>query len=261
MGTGRFGFASQLGCHADMPFDHLPENGASFGGGSAKAVLEEIARILRRKQAAPFVAQALRKEYPNYSQLTGLSVNANGLEKSRGHSFRSKGDRWVVNLRASTISLETSFYDAFSDFEDRLKSILSAAQKIIDTEYFTRIGLRYINSVPFKRQELGSWVNPVLVGPLAQGIYGDAEEHSQRVSGRTECGGFLFTHGITQNSEGAHADYLLDFDFFQEDVAVKDSMEVVKRLHTAEFSMFMWSLAEKAKNELGQSTIKTSGAK
>lgn len=206
-------------------------------------------------------AQALRKEYPNYSQLTGLSVNANGLEKSRGHSFASKGNRWAVNLRASTISLETSFYNAFSDFENRLESVLSAAQKIIDTEYFTRIGLRYINSVPFKRQEIGSWVNPVLVGPLAQGVYGDAEEYSQRVSGRTECGGFLFTHGITRNSEGAHVDYLLDFDFFQEDVAVKGSMDVVKRLHTAEFSMFMWSLAEKAKNELGHSTIKASGAK
>ena len=53
--------------------------------------------------------------------------------------------------------------------------------------------------------------------------------------------------------------YVLDFDFFKEDVAVADTLDIVRQLHDLEFSMFRWTLGEKAIEHLGPSDLKEGG--
>lgn len=199
-------------------------------------------------------AKALRKEFPNYASSAAVNINADGVDRARGHIFRSRDNAWVVNLRASSISLETSSYDSFASFKTRIESLLAAAKQVVDTDFFTRIGVRYINTVPFKIDEIDKWVNPSLVGPLAAGTFGDAQEHSQRVCGTTKCGGFLFSHGIGAIS-ALESEYVLDFDFYREDIAVAESMVVVNQLHKEEFNMFMWSLGPRGREHLGTSDL------
>lgn len=129
-------------------------------------------------------AKAVRKEYPSYSFLKNVNVNPGGLAQSNAHSFRSKKGRWTVTLRAAALSLETSNYDSFSEFEERLGFVLKAAEGPIDSDYFTRVGLRYINAMPFDPSEIKQWVNPALVSPLGEGTFGDVEEHWQPFAGR-----------------------------------------------------------------------------
>ncbi len=201
-------------------------------------------------------AKALRKEYPTYELLNDVNLNPGGVAQAIVHSFRSKKGRWAVTLRAAAVSLETSNYDAFGEFVDRLSLILEAAKITIDSDFFTRVGLRYINTVPFDRSTICEWVNPALVRPLGDGTFGDADEHLQLVRGRTNEGGYTFRHRLLNATPGGTRDYELDFDFYSEDVPVTETIETVKRLHDLEFSMFMWSLGPKAKVELGSSTPK-----
>ncbi len=200
-------------------------------------------------------SKALRKEYPSYELLNDVNLNLGGVAHANAHAFRSRRRRWSVILRASALSLETSRYDAFDNFAKRLAFVLEAAKATIDSDFFTRVGLRYINAFPFSSDEINQWVNPALVSPLGEGTFGDVDEHSQTVRGITTAGGYRFQHGLATGGK----EYFLDFDFYREDVTVAETLNVVRTLHELEFSMFLWSLGPKARQDLGPSTLKGNG--
>ena len=202
-------------------------------------------------------AHALRKEYPFHSLVKSVNVSQGGVSQaSNAHTFRSKNGRWTVSLRAAALSLESTQYDSFHVFEQRLSFVLKAAERVIDSDFLTRVGLRYINAVPFDVDRIGQWVNPTLVEALARGVYGDVDEHSQRVRGATAEGGYTFQHGVSVEPTDGKREYVLDFDFFREDVGVAEALTVVRRLHDLEFAMFVWSLGDAAKSHLGPSNLK-----
>ena len=199
-------------------------------------------------------ARELRKEYPIYESQADLDVSAAKVAKSHAHVFISRKSKWKVSLRASAISLETSHYDSFPEFRERLAFVLDKAKKVIDSDFFTRVGLRYINAIPFGNEDVSSWINPALVGVLSAGVYDDIKECSQRIIGVTSYGGYLFRHGLEQGHQSKS--YVLDYDFYSEDVPVVETLSVLDDLHQREFSMFSWALGERAKEYLGPSTPK-----
>jgi len=77
-----------------------------------------------------------------YDLLKNVNLNPGSLAQSNAHSFRSKKGKWTVTLRAAALSLETSSYDSFSEFEKRLGFLLKAAEGTIDSDFFTRVGLK-----------------------------------------------------------------------------------------------------------------------
>lgn len=201
-------------------------------------------------------AKALRKEYPTHARQQHLQVSGDAVDRVHGHVFRSKNARWTVTLKSSSVTIETSQYDSFNEFHERTKSLLGVAAGVIDTEFFTRIGLRYINVIPFIADEIGDWVNPALVAGLAAGIYGDVTEHSGRIAGFVGDGKFLLQHGLGDNPATNSRAYVLDFDFSQEDVEVAQAPQVVRELHDREFEFFKWCLGPKAIEHLGESDLK-----
>jgi uncharacterized protein (TIGR04255 family) len=201
-------------------------------------------------------AKAVRKDYPNYQARNEVNMGPGGVARANIHAFSSKGSRWTVTIRASSISLETTHYNSYADFEKRLDGVVQAAGKVVDSDFFTRIGLRYINAVPFNIEEIREWINPALVGPLGEGIYGVVQEHSQRVSGSLEDGGgYLFQHGVGVQEGTGKLEYALDFDFFGEDIPVTEALSVARKLHANQFAMFMWSLGDKGKEFLTESKL------
>lgn len=199
-------------------------------------------------------SKALRASYPIQEMGETLRMGGSQVSRSNVHVFKSKKKHWSVTLRASSVTLETANYTSYDEFKTRLAELLQAVKPVIDADFFTRIGLRYINAVPFKIDEIDKWVNPALVAPLSQGIYGDPIDHGGRVAGRTAVGGFLFQHGVNGDALEKQ-EYSLDFDLFAEDVAFDDALETTQKLHDLEFSMFRWSLGPAALENLGPSKI------
>ncbi|HVW63469.1 MAG TPA: TIGR04255 family protein [Nitrosospira sp.] len=200
------------------------------------------------------LARSLRKEYPMYELQDELNVLAGRPTKSRAHLFTSRKSLWKVSLRSSAISLETSRYDSFPEFRKRLAFIVEAAKETIDSDFFTRVGLRYINAIPFNDEDIGTWINPSLVGVLSDGAYGRIQECFQRLTGLTPFGGYLFQHGLEQGESGKTG-YILDYDFYCEEIAVSNVLDMVDELHSAEYSMFSRALGDRAKEYLGPSTL------
>ena len=192
-------------------------------------------------------AQALRKDYPNYQHATDFVL---GGEKTNVHLFRSLDNGWTVSIRTSSIVIEAMRYTSFERFEERLVKILRAASQVIDSEFFTRVGLRYINALPWNKEEIHQWIRPELSGVVSLPELGQLRECFQRLSGPTDTGGFLLQHGLGVNTSTHKNEYILDFDFFQENVEVKDTAELVRAMHKQEFDLFWWALGPKAQEAL-----------
>lgn len=222
-------------------------------------------------------AKALRKEYPNQATVKSLNLEL-GNDSSAStlhHTFKSRGSKWAVSLRSAAVVLETKDYSSYKEFRARLVEILRAATQVIDSDFYTRIGLRYINALPYDRTSIDEWVNPCLVGVLGSGLLGEPTEYAGRVMGATDIGGYIMQHGILggagrQQNIGAlslganteietqgstQAEYSIDFDLYAEDVQAEDALQTIDRLHDLEHSLFDWAIGPAARAYLGPSIL------
>lgn len=201
--------------------------------------------------------KAIRHDYPTYEDRREVRLNSSGPDQpNRVHTFVSKSRRWTVAVRQSSLALETAHYETFDLLLERLGRLLPAAEKLAESNFFTRIGLRYINALPVDADSVDGWVNPELVGPLARGTFGSPSEYWQHVRGASTAGGYSFRHGIgTDPAQGGNR-YMLDLDFFREDVDASEVVPTVRALHADLYALFSWSLGDAARSHLGPSTLK-----
>jgi uncharacterized protein (TIGR04255 family) len=194
---------------------------------------------------------AVRRTFQTHDLISKVNLSPAKVEHGNAHRFTTPKGRWTAILRNSSVSLETFQYNSFEDFEENLRVIVNAASQMIDSEFYTRIGLRYINLLPIEGGGVDGWVNPVLIAPLATGVLGDSSEFAGQVRGNTACGGYYFQHGIgVDQAASASKGYVLDFDFYCDDVPVANAWETIRALHSEEHSLFRWALGPKAQAHL-----------
>ena len=216
---------------------------------------------LETKEPTAF-QKAIRKEYPFYDAQQGFDVGddgAAGNRETRRYLFRSKDQKWTVALRSFSLALDTTKYKDFEDFEDRVKYVLDRSRDIIDADFFTRVGLRYINNIPIDEDDLSGLISPQLVSNVTEGVFGTVEEYRGIVQGYTDVGQYSFRHGILKkaaNKENPTKVYVLDFDFFDENVDFDDVLKKLRSFHDLNFSFFRWCLGDKAVAALGKATGK-----
>jgi uncharacterized protein (TIGR04255 family) len=201
--------------------------------------------LLELEETAPVKFQtAIRRDYPRYERRTNFKFHI-GMEHTREpeYHFTSVNKKWTVRVTTSAVSLETDNYSGFTEFMKRIKGIVAAANQFIDSPLFTRVGLRYVDAIPVPRQEFDQWVNEELVRPLMGGRYGQPEMCWQIIQGACESGNFTFQHGIRKETPG---DYILDFDFFKEDVEIKSVETVLRALHKESLKLFFWAIVNKS---------------
>lgn len=208
--------------------------------------------LLELETKPPLQLQArLRKKYPGYEKQELLDRNSlEGVPGRYRYLFRSKTGDWTITIHSGAISLETRKYTAFEDFFDRLNELLDFSAPLIDSDFFTRVGLRYINKIPVRDGELNGWVNDELSSPLINGPYGQVTAYTSEVRGYTEIGEYMFRHAVKERKGGVDA-FVLDFDYFKEDVELKDTPTLIRAFNKINFSFFYWCLGHKAITELG----------
>lgn len=155
--------------------------------------------------------KALRKDFPNYERQQ--SVGVNGTEKEVRHLLRSKKGDWLVSFKAWSIALETSRYTYFDEFFTQLQTVITKSRPFLDTDFFTRVGLRYINEVRIEDGNLQGWIRDDLIAPILKGVYGPVDRFLQEVRGTTRSGKYTFRHGIAGLEEDKRNLYTVDFDF------------------------------------------------
>ena len=194
------------------------------------------------------LALALRHDYPMQAPVHSVEIGPAGTQRLTAHSFKSRQQDWAVTLRANAVSLETSRYTTFEELRRRLAALLPQVASVIDSDFFTRVGLRYINVVPFPSQQPVPWINLDLCKPVLSGMFGDIAEFNGRVAGPTNVGSYLLQHGVLLDITAGRAlpEYSIDIDTAAENVEQVNVLEVVDKLHDHEFSLFSWAIGPAA---------------
>lgn len=194
---------------------------------------------------------AVRKMLPLYETPQALTLSLGSPMKSQGviHQFTTKRKDMVFTFKPDSLTLQTNKYRSFEEFSELLKKIVEEALPIVDTDFFTRVGLRYINGVEYSRSDLRSlngWINPQLVSTLTSGVYGSISQCIQVIQGFIPEGNYVFRHGISGEGEPTGNDYLLDFDFYAETIEANETFERLRIFRQRTYEFFMWALGERA---------------
>ena len=220
--------------------------------------------LLEYEEKKPIpLATLLRKDYPHYQLERGVNIAPGLVEKDLvKHVFLSKKRDWVVSFNSSSLSLETKDYTRFEDFSARLTRLIEQTREFLDTDFYTRVGLRYINEIPMEKDDptggWEGWIQPDLVKPWVDGTYGAVDRFFQEVSGRTTAGRYTFRHGVGGATPSGGPKYILDFDFYEQDVPVNDTLALVTEFNAVNFQFFTWATGPKAIARLGKATPKES---
>jgi uncharacterized protein (TIGR04255 family) len=174
------------------------------------------------------------------------------------HILRSRKSDWTISLKESAFSVETSKYPGFPEMRERVMQVVAAASKVIDSEFFTRVGLRYINVIDSGSDPVGGgWVNPELVTPLLSDYFRGVQEYAGKLQLGGEEGGCLLQHGIRMkpqsdkdDAEPVWPDYLVDLDVFRNGVPVDDAGKAIDAMHAQAFDVFDWAIGPAARDYL-----------
>jgi uncharacterized protein (TIGR04255 family) len=194
----------------------------------------------------------LRKDFPHYERQHSVNLN-DPQEKEVRHLLRSKKGDWLVSLKSSSIAIETSKYTHFDDFLQQIRLVFDRCRPLLDTDFFTRVGLRYINEVPIEDGKIEGWVRDDLVKPLVTGVYGTVDRFIQEVRGSTRFGKFTFRHGIAGIEPEKPSLYTIDFDFYHESIEADAVLALISDFNRESFSFFLWAIGPKVKERLGKS--------
>jgi uncharacterized protein (TIGR04255 family) len=218
--------------------------------------------LLEYEEKKPIkLATLLRKAYPHYEAERGVNIARGIVEKDIvRHVFLSKKRDWLVSFTSSALSLESKKYIRFEDLSGRLETLIDRTREFLDTDFYTRVGLRYINVIPMESDESATrwegWVNPDLVKPWIDGTYGAVSHFIQEVAGATSAGQYTFRHGVGGTTSSGDPEYKLDFDFYKQDVPIDDTLGLVTEFNAINFQFFSWAAGPKAIARLGKATAK-----
>ena len=212
--------------------------------------------LLELEAKPPHAFQKLiRKAYPTYeAQVVDMGSGEEALKENR-YLFRSMDTHWIVSVKSFALSLETSKYLAFEDFFDRLMVVLRSAEQFIDADFYTRLGLRYINKIPIQDGDPNEWVNSELLAPANSNVLGTLSKYACVLIGSLENGNYAMRHGFGEESkaaEGSKPEYTLDVDYYCENLAAAAVAERVKEFNRMNFKLFTWCLGPKARAMLGE---------
>lgn len=202
------------------------------------------------------IVSALRKDYPHLELGNEVTLGFAGGPSGSNHvhTMRSSKQTWAVTLKQSSIVIETTAYSEFSNMRTRVLQVVKAAEKVIDTDFFTRIGLRYINVIDNGTDPVLGWVNPELVEPLRSGNFSSVSEFAGKLLVQAADGGCLLQHGVRPkppvNNIPVAPEYSIDIDTFRTDVPIDQVAAALEAIHSQGFDMFDWALGPAAREYL-----------
>ncbi|MEJ7569167.1 MAG: TIGR04255 family protein [Gaiellaceae bacterium] len=208
------------------------------------------------------------ERYPLAQKLQNSEVaigpgGASPVATVEGLRFASVDGKWTCSLLPDFVSLETSDYRDWADFEARLREVLAVLQAVVKPRVETRLGLRYVNELSLEAVTKPSdWLNflqsPLVADLAAEHPFAEslATRHSVLQLDAGDGARLHFRHGLAGESAGAedhNLTYILDFDCFRQKERLLDIDEMLveaDRFNTLITSAFQWCLTDALWKEL-----------
>ncbi len=207
------------------------------------------------------IQKRLRNKFPNYHLVNNTElVPGAGTRTKVIHEFHGKSGKERVTLSEGNLALSTSAYTNYDDFRDKYKYVFDIVFPYLETDFFTRLGLRYVNRItaPNIRKDLTGWINESLVSHVASGVFGSVDGLKMEVHGTIdEYSKYVFRSGLVASRNSmdtpdnpSNVDFILDFDCFKQDVDANEVFSLLDLYNKTNYNFFWWCLGNKAKSEL-----------
>ena len=227
-----------------------------------------ITSIEKKEFISPF-QEALRHGYPTLLQDNGIEISfgpqGGGFAHKKIWRMLDKSGKWRVSLGENFLSLETTEYPGRSEFLKAFSSILEKLLTAFQPDMLERIGLRYINRIPFEnRTHLATLVKPEVLGLVRE----EPQPHLQSSLTDTHFAlpdGFglhgkwgLLSSGQTYDPTvlppSGQESWILDLDAYVEeklDFHVQEIGQRLNRLAEFDYRLFRYAVTDTLLEECG----------
>lgn len=189
---------------------------------------------------------------------TGVQAITN--QAVRGWRLRAKDDSWASLIMPDFFTVETTQYDEWAYFRDRVTSVANAVATEVRPTIEQRIGLRFINEIRHAEvQTIEDWrrfINPALLGLIADETLGGAIAAAQQLlqidggEGRV----VVLRHAAVRSPERQPRwIYLLDCDCSiqrGQGFDVSSALDAAEGLHSLALQVFQYAITEDFLREL-----------
>lgn len=200
--------------------------------------------------------EQIRSRFPVFAEERGIQLGVAGNQPFLAANeptwqFKSVDENWTVSLTSSFVALKTTGYRDFEDFLVRLSPVVEGFQAIYEPEFYTRLGLRYVNRlvIPKKGDECVNWhelLNAELAGAFANPVLKNGiVETKHHLVLQTDDGqiGWRYSRDIGQTDGQAAERYILDFDHYATgQILCGDVARKLIIFNDAIYRLFRWCL-------------------
>ncbi len=198
-------------------------------------------------------AKALRKRFPFFERMNELKVGPSGASQDVVHQLRTRDNSVRIAITTSAISIETGQYQSYELIRKDVEAVAAATAKLIDSTFFTHVGLRYVNRIPIPG-DLDTWINPLLNAAVRSGALGVVRLNMTEVRGMPKSGGaYVLRYGFTPSPDGQF--YTLDLDFSDSGLDVPSALPRLDALRTEANNLFEWCIADGTREAMLSSTV------
>ena len=215
-----------------------------------------LLEISQESQVVATVQKAVREKFPIYNNNLSANLTPVGMSHEVSHEFRDKTQKSVISLSNTSVTYSTRNYTSFSDAIRQCEFLIETVVPHLQTNYFTRVGMRYINklSIVNSLSSIDEWINKDVVKVVSTGVLGTLSGFKVQYDGSIdEMAKYLFRCGIADNGKlnvNSNVSLVLDYDYSRLDVDVDSALQILGDFHDKHFSFFWWCLGEKAKEDL-----------
>lgn len=224
--------------------------------------------VLARYGAPGFLApmqDALSAKYPRFGeeQQVSITLGPGGIVPAPPpvplSRFRDLEDRWSVAVARDFISLETTIYERWEEFRERICEVLEAAQGL-GIPARERLGLRYVNEISHPDVtgpiDWTRFINERLLGMVGGEELGQDVIHAlEEIQLREGDGTLVVRHGHVgaEASQSNKPFYLLDVDFYDDSPRSFDAgatLEQLDTFHATTHNLFEESVTDDLRKHL-----------
>jgi len=184
------------------------------------------------------------------------------------YNFKSEDQRWQLSITKDFITLSTSAYERYEQFQKRFREVAEVFERIYKPSFYTRVGLQYQDLII--RSKLGledkNW-SDLITKYIASELYDSdlapsIESIIKNLILKTEHGQVNFKHGLVTVKEPEtnkdEAAYLLDADFYIEQKIGSDRnvWNILDQFNKSARKLFRWSITDTLHNAMRPQPVK-----
>lgn len=224
--------------------------------------------VLLRFDEPSFIApfqEALRGRYPRSAleQQVDLLVGSQGPITGPAKALwrlRSAEGAWTVSLAPDALSLETTAYERWEGFAERIEEVFDSGVQSFGLEFRERLGLRYVDEIHHPEGDSPAlWrrlLNPDLLGLVGGELLGEDIIHAlEEIRLQESDGVVVIRHGFVRpGASDGESHYLLDCDCFDESprpLALSQTLEQLEAYRWRCHDVFETSITDELREVLG----------